>query len=96
MNKIYFSILFAVTAIFCSQSLYAHGVGGGSGSSYDFDSSNRAAARDAEKKVVEKKREQDDWAEFMKSVNRPKKENEVEKVQDQDDGHHDRASHKQN
>jgi len=91
MNKIYFSTLLIVTTAFCSQPLYAHG-GGGGGSSYNFDASDRAAERVAEKQVAEKQKEQDDWAQFMKAVNKPKSANADASAKDHVD--HDDAHHK--
>ena len=66
------------------QLLFAHG--GGGGSSYKLDKKDLVAERAAEKKVVEEKQDQDTWADFMKAVNKPKKEEGVEKNHDHHDG----------
>lgn len=65
------------------QLSFAHGVG--SSSSYQFDKKDLAAEHEAEKKIAEEKKDQDTWADFMKVVNKSKKEKSVEKSHDHDD-----------
>lgn len=94
MKKIRLKLFFIILSMASYQYSYAHGSGGGS--SYDFDKSNRAAnqadKRAAEKINVEEKKQQDDWSEFMKAVNAPKKENLNEKEHGQN--HHDGVTEK--
>lgn len=63
-------LIFILNPLFYQPS-FAHG---GGDSSYTFDKKDLAAERAAEKKAVEKKHDQDDWAKFMEAVNTPKKQ----------------------
>ncbi len=67
MNKVYLSALLVFSAVFFSQSSYAHGAGGGD-RSYTFEKDDHRINREAEKKSLEKKQDKESWDDFMNAV----------------------------
>ncbi len=81
MNVKKLRLLILISSMATSQYLFAHGVGG-SGSSYEFDKKDLTADREVKSKALEKKQDQDTWADFMNVVNKPDKDKESEHSQD--------------
>ncbi len=71
-----FSLIIA--GLTAAGNAFSHG-GASGGATYKFDQDDGSRDRAiAERKAAEKKKEQDDWADFMKAVNKPKKTTEHE------------------
>ena len=70
MKKILPVSLLIILNVACYQNSFAHGGGG----SYKFDKEDNRTDHEAEKKAAEVKENQDDWGDFMNTINKQTKE----------------------